>query len=142
MVGEEKREVCQQTRMLFDDAAEIQDASITTHLEDCPECKRWAQLTKEIISVGSKLPSFDVPEAVTQNILAKVTVSQRSDNQKQRWAAPILSVTAVLCLWLFIWAETPEGLCSWIVCGSILVAFKIIADTITDARSLTINVPK
>ena len=89
--------------------------SVSHHLAECQDCRRWAEQSSKIVSSTRELAQYDVPEVVTQSILRAV-----AQERKPSFAAidhvMLLTAAGLAGLSAFVLSESSEsveGLISW-----------------------------
>lgn len=131
----EETDKCRQTRDLLDKDASghalvpATSNEVEQHLKACPGCARCYKQVNELISLTAALPQFDVPEALTQRILASINVKQEPAALSGQMIVMALVVIASV-IWLAADSvETALGLISWIIGFAGVALLKLLIDT-------------
>jgi predicted anti-sigma-YlaC factor YlaD len=106
-----------------------------SHLSTCNDCQIWQRQITDIIAEAAHIPQFDVPEALTQRIMTRVT--EESVKQESSWTTVIMAAAAVIALAILTVSgfESTNGLASW---GLGLIAMGGLAWLVTDTKKETL----
>lgn len=113
---------CNQARDMLSSslARESTDTSVDVHLQghlkECSSCNVWAHHMKEIETVASSMAQYDVPEALTQNIL-KAVDAEAAYGKAMSPSMLLGGIFAIVMAAIFV-IETHEsvgGVISWTV---------------------------
>lgn len=102
----------------------IEHNELNEHLIGCSDCKTWQAQTKDLISMARSMPQFDIPEALTQRILAAVDLEAKSS--RLSLPATLMGLaTALLTIVLVVYSgEGLAGVGSWAICLAAMALLK------------------
>lgn len=88
---------------------------VDKHLTDCDSCRAWKAQISEMLILTASMPQFDVPEALTQQILKAVDQNRKVSPSFEKISWLPLSSVAFIALVIGSPMETWTGLFSWII---------------------------
>lgn len=105
----------------------IEETDVTNaHLLECANCKTWKRQSLEIAEKVRAQPQFDVPELVTQNIMASLIHEQSHSRFKFGNLIASLIVAGSFYALLFLGAaESFSGCLSWLIGFILLYTLKL-----------------
>ena len=106
------------------DIGQEQAGEFAEHLVGCAQCTAWKGQMLEVLHMAADLPQYDVPLALTGQIMAAVEREQPAAAAKlagQGYLVP-LAVAGAACL-MVLPLESVDGAISWIIGAAGLVAF-------------------
>ncbi len=119
---------CLQARQTVDDTSAFtaeQLLGAEQHIRNCAQCDTWRSQVNVIAAAAKDMTFFDVPEALTQRIMADVQETSVSSALTMRTL--ILScavIAASVCVFSFESFDTVNGVISWLIGFVILFGFK------------------
>ncbi len=119
---------CLQARQTVDDTSAFtaeQLLGAEQHIRSCAPCETWRSQVNVIAAAAKDMTFFDVPEALTQRIMAEVQETSSSSALTMRTL--ILScvvIAASVCVFSVESFDTINGVISWMIGFVILFGFK------------------
>ncbi len=83
------------------------------HADSCVACHKWAFEMESLLDMSAALPQFDVPEALTQQILAAVETERKMPRMSQYPLVLPLSIIGAAALLTVLPFDSLEGMLSW-----------------------------
>lgn len=116
-------DTCNRVRQLLDqeldegeswlDSAARQETA--AHLESCGACRVWYRQAGEVLKTARAIAQFDVPEALTQRIIAAIEQKSRDGALAVPAALMLVIVAGAMGLLILDSTESLTGLFSWLV---------------------------
>ncbi len=129
---------CNQARDMLSSslARESTDTNVDVHLKECSSCNAWAHQMKEIETMASSMAQYDVPEALTQNIL-KAVDAEAAHGKAVSPSMLLGGIFAVLMAAIFV-IETHEsvgGVISWMVGLALMYSVSLLVSSSKEAET-------
>lgn len=119
---------CLQARQTVDDTAAFTAEQLLVaeqHIRHCAPCEVWRSQVNVIAAAAKELTLFDVPEALTQRIVADVQeVSSSNAFSVRTLIVSCAVIAASICVFSFESFDTINGVISWLIGFVILFGFK------------------
>ena len=119
---------CLQARHTVDDTSAFSAEQLLgaeQHIRNCVPCETWRSQVNVIAAAAKEMTSFDVPESLTQRIMADV--QETSSNSALSLRIVILScvvIAASVSVFSVESFDTMDGVVSWMIGFVMLFGFK------------------
>ena len=119
---------CLQARQTVDDTSAFSAEQLLVaeqHIRNCAQCETWRNQVNAITIAAKDMTFFDVPEALTQRIMADVQeVSSSSSLTVRTLILSCVVIAASVCVFSFESFDTVDGVISWLLGFVVLFGFK------------------
>ncbi|HEY9870535.1 MAG TPA: hypothetical protein V6D08_15325 [Candidatus Obscuribacterales bacterium] len=122
-MNEPVEDTCNKIRQLLDQELDEGESSLNgaarqqtaAHLESCGACRLWYRQAGEVLRTGRAMTQFDVPEALTQRIIAAVEQERKERASAVPAAVMLVVVAGAMGLLILDSTESMSGLFSWLI---------------------------
>ncbi len=103
-----------------------QELQIAEHVSQCKPCAHWEMQTRQIVSFTQALPEFDVPEALTQQIIAAAQTFDAKSKSLSVSSPPLLLIAAISGTLILAATsfDNADSWGSWAVCFGVMFVIK------------------
>ena len=103
-----------------------QEMQIAEHVSNCHGCASWEIQNSEILAFTRAMPQFDVPEALTQQIIAAAQTFEAKSKRLSVSSPPLLLFAAIFGTLILAATsfDNPDSWSSWAVCFGVMFIIK------------------
>jgi predicted anti-sigma-YlaC factor YlaD len=132
-------DTCNMVRQLLDQELDQGESSLdgaarqetAAHLQSCGACRLWYRQAGEVLRTARAMTQFDVPEALTQRIIAAAEKDRKERASAVPAAVMLVVVAGAVSMLILDSTESITGLFSWLI-G--LVAMALVRGLVCQAQ--------